>query len=105
MTVFHAAVSGTLVVLALLMTLGFSLQRRWWAGVGRWPHHALYLLTCLGTLACAALAGGAGRAWWPFVTLLALLLGMSRTRPGRPGHWRLAVLVAAAWAGVACRVW
>ena len=37
--------------------------------------------------------------------LLALLLGMSRTRPGRPGHWRLAVVISVLYLGAACWLW
>ena len=105
LALYHLTVSLTLLLLTLLLLLGLSLQLGFRRSAARWPHHALYFLVTAGTLLSAVLAALAGRLWWPAVALVALLLGMSRTRPGRAAHWRLAVVVAFAWAGAALWNW
>lgn len=105
MTAFHTALTGTLLLLAALMALGLSRQLRRQlsrqsgpaAGprAARWPHHALYFLVTAGTVLVGVLAVTSHRPWWPALGLTALLLGMSRTRPGHSAHWRLAALIAA----------
>ncbi|SEJ68911.1 hypothetical protein SAMN04488058_11463 [Deinococcus reticulitermitis] len=60
---------------------------------------------CGGVLTSALLARRAGRGGGALLPALALLLAMPRTKPGRAGHWRLALLVSAAFAWGARRVW
>ncbi len=102
---FRLALAFTLLPLAVLMALGLNLQ------LGRRPlsarraHHLLYFLVTLGTLTTGTLALLGGRVWWPFLALFALLLGMSRTRPGRPAHWRLAGLISLLYAAAAWQLW
>lgn len=87
----------TLALLLALNALGLSLQLGDRRAASRRPHHVLYFAVVAGTLLCTALAGWQGRAWWALLPALAALLGMARTRPGRPGHWRLALLASGLW--------
>ncbi|MGY2893385.1 hypothetical protein [Deinococcus sp. UYEF24] len=110
MTAFHTVLAVTLLLLAALMGLGLNLQlgarptvRR--RGPPRRIHHVLYFLITLGTLVSGALALFGHLVWWPFAPLLALLLGMSRTQPGTPAHWRLATLIAVLYGAAAWWVW
>ena len=114
MTAFQTVLAGTVLLLAALTALGLNLQlsagtqprptvRR--RGLPRKAHHVLYFLVTLGTLASCVLAFFGHLAWWPFVPLLALLLGMSRTRPGTPAHWRLATLIAVFYGAAAYWIW
>ena len=110
MTSFQSVLAGTLLLLLVLMMLGLNLQlspqgtaRR--RGPPRRMHHVLYFLVTLGTLAGGLLALFCHLVWWPFVSLLALLLGMSRTRPGTPAHWRLALLISVVYGVVAGWLW
>jgi hypothetical protein len=105
MSPVHGALTGTLLLLLALMLLGLNLQLGWRPGPARLVHHGLYFLICVGTVVTGALAVRGGQAWWPYVFLLALLLGMSRTRPGRPGHWRLAVVISVLYLGAAWWLW
>ena len=102
---FRLALSSTLLLLAVLMTLGLNLQLGRRPLCARRAHHLLYFLICMGTLTTGTLAGLDGRVRWPFLALFALLLGMSRTRPGRPAHWRLAGLISLLYAAVAWQLW
>ncbi|WP_407541251.1 hypothetical protein Q0M94_07685 [Deinococcus radiomollis] len=110
MTAFHTVLAVTLVLLFTLMALGLKLQlgsrppgRR--RDPPRRIHHVLYFLVTLGTLASGVLALFGHLVWWPFVPLLALLLSMSRTRPGNPAHWRLATATALLYSAAAWWVW
>lgn len=110
MTAFHTVLTVTLVLLFTLMTLGLKLQlgsrslsRR--RDPPRRIHHVLYFLVTAGTLASGVLALFGHLVWWPFVPLLALLLGMSLTRPGTPAHWRLAAFIAVLYGAAAWMVW
>ena len=105
LALYHGLVVGSLSLLGLLMLLGLGLQLGWRRTSARWPHHALYFAVTVGTLAAGLLAVWSGRVWWPYLPLLGLLLGMSRTRAGKPGHWQLAVAVALAWVGSAALCW
>ncbi|WP_424949901.1 hypothetical protein [Deinococcus sp.] len=102
---FRLALGLTLALLLLLTLLGLYRQRGGRRGPPRAAHHVLYALTCLGTLATGVVAQASGRPWWPFTALLALLLGVSRTRPGRPAHWRLASLIAALYLALTGWLW
>ncbi|WP_407569296.1 hypothetical protein [Deinococcus altitudinis] len=115
MTAFHTALAVTLLLLATLMGLGLNLQlsgrtpdhrqQGRQRGPPRRVHHVLYFLVTLGTLASGTLALFSHLVWWPFVPPLALLLGMSRTRPGTPAHWRLALLTSVVCGGVTWWAW
>ena len=105
MSAVHAALAVTLLLLLALMLLGLNLQLGWRPGPARQAHHGLYFLICLGSVASGVLALLNGQRWWPYLPLLALLLGMSRTRPGQPGHWRLAVFISVLYLGAACWLW
>ena len=105
LALYHTVSAATLLLLAVLMLLGLNLQLGWRRSAARWPHHALYFLVTVGTLGAAVLAALAHRPWWPAALLTLLLLGMSRTRPGRPAHWRLALVVGVGWAGAALSCW
>ncbi|WP_216325385.1 hypothetical protein [Deinococcus aestuarii] len=83
-----AALLGGLLALGLGLQLG---RRRLRA---RWVHHALFFAVCAGVGLSGLLSGLRGLALLP---ALALLLLMPRTRPGRAGHWRLALGCAAAF--------
>ncbi|GGR02108.1 hypothetical protein [Deinococcus ruber] len=102
---YHLVSATTLLLLVALLLLGLSLQLGWRRSAVRWPHHALYFLVTAGTLITAVLAALAGKPWWPAALLVLLLLAMSRTRPGRPAHWRLALVVGLGWAGAALFCW
>ncbi len=102
---FQLSLGLTLVLLAALMGLGLSRQLGRRGGPPRQAHHVLYALICLGTVSTGTLALLGGRAWWPYLPLLALLLAMSRTRPGRPAHWRLATVIALLYLGAAWWSW
>ncbi|ULH14641.1 hypothetical protein MF271_11545 [Deinococcus sp. KNUC1210] len=105
LALYHLVGATTLLLLAALLLLGLSLQLGWRRSAARWPHHLLYFLVTAGTLIAAGLAGLVGKPWWPAALLVLLLLGMSRTRPGRPAHWRLALVVGAGWVGAALYGW
>lgn len=105
MSGFRLSLVLTLGLLAALMALGLSRQLGFRGGPPRTAHHVLYALICLGTLATGTLALLGHRAWWPYLLLLALLLAMSRTRPGRPAHWRLATVTALLYLGAAWWSW
>lgn len=94
----HLALGGTAALLLALLGLGLSLQLGYRRGAARWPHHALYFAVVAGTLVSALLAWTSGARAWALLPAALLLLGMPCTRPGTPGHWRLAVLAAAAYA-------
>lgn len=87
------AFGAALVFFGLNYALGVALQLglRWHP---RPLHHALYFLTCASTLGALALslprpAAGA------FAALLAALLLVPRTKPGRLDHAALASLIGA----------
>ncbi|WP_291426018.1 hypothetical protein [Deinococcus sp.] len=101
----HAAVGVTAALLAALLLLGLSLQLGWRKDQARWPHHALFFAVCVGTLAAVVLTLLVGGRWWALLPALALLLGMTRTRPGRAGHWQLALACAAAYVVGAWGAW
>lgn len=92
-------------LLLLLLGLGLSLQLGWRRDRARWPHHALFFAVCAGAVLSVALGALAGSRWWALLPALALLLGMTRTRPGRAGHWRLALVGAAAYGLGAALAW
>lgn len=92
-------------LLAALLSLGLSLQRRWWAGVGGAPHHVLFFLVCAGVTISAGLAWRAGAAAWALLPALILLLSMPSTRPGRADHWQRALACAAAFLTGALIAW
>lgn len=104
-SLFHVALLLTGALLAALSGLGLLLQLGWRRDAARWPHHALFFAVCAGVVVCLALAFAAGQRWWALLPALALLLCMPRTRPGRAGHWRLAVLCALAYALGAWAAW
>ncbi|BDP40958.1 hypothetical protein DAETH_09270 [Deinococcus aetherius] len=83
----------TAALMAGLLTLGLGLQLGWRL-TARWVHHALFFVVCVGAGLSGVLSGPRGLALLP---ALGLLLLMPRTRPGRAGHWRLALLCAAAF--------
>ena len=99
MSAFRLALLTSWLLLTVLTLLGLSLQLRWWRGVGRGAHHVLYFLVVLGTLLTGVLARSGAQPWWPALLLLAPLLGVSRTRPGHPAHWRLAGLIWLLYSG------
>ncbi|GGO23298.1 hypothetical protein [Deinococcus humi] len=105
MGVHHVALVLTGLLLAALSLLGLSLQVGWRRDAARWPHHALFFIVCAGVLICGALAFAVGQRWWALLPALALLLLMPRTRPGRAGHWRLALVCAFAYAVGAWAAW
>lgn len=96
-----AALTAALVLFGLNFALGVSLQlgSRWHV---RWLHHALYTLTCLSTALAALLAWRHGSPWWPLALVLAALLLVPRTHPGRADH---ALLACAIGAGFALSTW
>ncbi|WP_425146232.1 hypothetical protein [Deinococcus sp.] len=102
---YHLALGVTSLLLTVLTVLGLSLQLGWRRSAARWPHHALYFLVIAGTLLSGLLALLGGQRWWPWLPVLALLLGMGRTRAGSRAHWRLALLVSALWGGAAFWTW
>lgn len=104
-TAFRLALLTSWLLLSLLTLLGLSLQLRWWSGVGRGAHHVLYFLVTLGTGLAGWLALLGGLRWWPLILLLALLLGVSRTRPGQAAHWRLAGLIWGLYGGALWWLW
>lgn len=87
-------------LLLTLLALGLRLQLGLPGAARRW-HHLLFFAVCVGTLAAGILAGQ--RGLWLLPALLLLLL-MPLTKPGRPGHWRLALLSALAFGWGAYRV-
>ncbi|GGM04484.1 hypothetical protein [Deinococcus aerophilus] len=101
----HLSLLLTGALLGLLCLLGLSLQLGWRAGASRAPHHALFFGVCVGTLVALALSGWAGGRWWALLPALGLLLLMPRTRPGRAGHWRLALWCALAYGLGAWAAW
>ncbi len=105
MSAYHLCVLLTGGLLGLLSVLGLSLQLGWRAGASRAPHHALFFAVCAGTLLAVALSVHAGERGWALLPALALLLLMPRTRPGRAGHWRLALGCAFAYALGAWAAW
>jgi hypothetical protein len=102
---YHLCVLLTGSLLALLSVLGLSLQLGWRAGASRAPHHALFFVVCAGTLLAVALGVRSGGRGWALLPALALLLLMPRTRPGRAGHWRLALACALAYTLGAWAAW
>ncbi|GAA5533255.1 hypothetical protein [Deinococcus aluminii] len=94
---YHFSLLLTAALLALLLLLGLSLQLGWRRDLARWPHHALFFAVCAGVLLSAGLGWRAGARGWALLPALALLLTMPRTRPGRAGHWRLALVCALAF--------
>lgn len=96
------ALLATAALLAGLLALGLSLQLGGRRRTARWVHHALFFAVCAGVGLSGVLTGGRGLLLLP---ALALLLLMPRTRPGRAGHWRLALLCAAAFAAGAWGAW
>jgi len=105
MSPHHLALLITAALLSALLALGLSLQLGWRRDAARWPHHALYFLTCAGTLLSLGLAWRAGSAAWALLPALLLLLSMPRTRPGRADHWQRALLGAAAFTAGALTAW
>ena len=101
----HLTLLTTGALLVTLLGLGLSLQLGWRRDRARWPHHALFFAVCAGTGLALALALLGGGRWWALLPALILLLGMTRTRPGRPGHWRLALLCAVAYGLGAALAW
>jgi hypothetical protein len=101
----HLALTGTALLLLALLLLGLSLQLNWRKTALRWPHHALFFAVCAGVLLSGGLALGAGSRGWALLPALALLLLMPRTRPGKAGHWRLALACALAFAGGMWAAW
>ncbi|CAM3235905.1 hypothetical protein DESA109040_04300 [Deinococcus saxicola] len=97
MSFYHPALLLTGALLTALSLLGLSLQLGWRKGAPHRPHHLLFFAVCAGVVICLALAFAAGQRWWGLLPALALLLLMPRTRPGRAGHWRLAVACALAY--------
>lgn len=98
MTAHHLALLVTGALLAVLCGLGLGLQLGWRRAAPRAAHHLLFFAVCAGTVLGGALALLAGERWWALLPALALLLSMPGTRPGRAGHWRLALAAAAAYA-------
>lgn len=105
MSPHHLALLITATLLSALLALGLSLHLGWRRDAARWPHHALFFLTCAGTLISLGLAWRAGAAAWALLPALALLLSMPRTRPGRADHWQRALLSAAAFTAGALTAW
>ena len=105
MSPHHLALLITATLLSALLALGLSLHLGWRRDAARWPHHALFFLTCAGTLHSLGLAWRAGAAAWALLPALALLLSMPRTRPGRADHWQRALLSAAAFTAGALTAW
>ncbi|WP_412028498.1 hypothetical protein [Deinococcus yunweiensis] len=97
MELHRALLTVTGGLLLVLMALGLSLQLGYRRTAARWPHHALYFAVVAGTAVSALLGWRAGAAALALLPALALLLAMPLTRPGRAGHWRLAVLVLTAY--------
>ncbi|MCY1702562.1 hypothetical protein [Deinococcus sp. SL84] len=92
----HLALLLTAALLLALLTLGLGLQLRRFAVARAW-HHRLYFAVVAGVALSAALAWRAGAAYLWLLPALALLLLMPLTRPGRAGHWRLALACALAF--------
>ncbi|QFP77323.1 hypothetical protein [Deinococcus sp. AJ005] len=105
MSLYHPALLLTGVLLTALSLLGLSLQLDWRRGASRRPHHLLFFAVCAGVVICLALALAAGQRWWGLLPALALLMLMPRTRPGRAGHWRLALACALAYGLGAWGAW
>ncbi|WP_029475712.1 hypothetical protein [Deinococcus frigens] len=97
MSLSHPALLLTGALLTVLSVLGLSLQLGWRAGASRRPHHILFFAVCMGVVVCLALTFAVGERWWALLPALGLLLLMPRTRPGRAGHWRLALACALAY--------
>ncbi|ANE43809.1 hypothetical protein [Deinococcus puniceus] len=96
---------GTAALLSALLLLGLSLQLGLRTTAVRWPHHVLFFAVCAGVLLSSVLALWAGARGWALLPALALLLMMSRTRPGKSAHWRLALACALAFAGGMWAAW
>lgn len=105
MSFLHPALLLTGALLAALSALGLSLQLGWRRNAPRRPHHLLFFAVCAGLVVCLALALAAGERWWALLPALTLLLLMPRTRPGRAGHWRLALTCALVYGLGAWAAW
>ena len=94
---YQSALLVALTVFALNFSLGLSLQlgSRWHP---RPLHHALYFLTCAATVTTGLLAFVAAEPWWPLAALLAGLLLVPRSHPGRADHAALAGLIGLGFA-------
>ncbi|WP_027482080.1 hypothetical protein [Deinococcus pimensis] len=97
------AFAAALLFFTLNFALGLSLQlgSRWHP---RPLHHVLYFLTCASTALALLLTWRAHGPWiWP-AALLAALLTVPRTRPGRTDHAALACVLAAGFLLTAWRL-
>ncbi len=94
---YQSALLAALAVFTLNFALGLSLQlgSRWHP---RPLHHALYFLTCAATAVTGLLAFVAAMPWWPLAALLAGLLLVPRSHPGRADHAALASVLAVGFA-------
>lgn len=105
---YQLALLITAALLVALLGLGLRLQLA--RGPARptyvrWPHHALFFAVCAGLLLSLWLCWRAGGRYQGLLPALALLLLMPRTRPGRAGHWRLALAAALAYFAGMWWVW
>ena len=98
LTPAQAAFSVALLFFTLNYLLGVTLQLRVVRRHVRPLHHALYFLACAATLTTAALTLLHGQAWWPSALLLAGMLLVPRTHPGRADHAILATLLTLGYA-------
>lgn len=99
----NAAFAAALLFFVLNFALGLSLQlgSRWHV---RPLHHTLYFLTCACTALTVLLALRAGGPWGWAAALLAGLLTVPRTRPGRADHAALASVLAVGFLVTAWRL-
>lgn len=105
MNAHRLALLLTASLLTALLALGLSLQRGRGRRVPRVTHHALFFAVCVSVGLTALLSGRAGTRGWALLPALGGLLLMPRTRPGRAGHWRLALACAAAFGLGAWGAW
>ncbi|WP_373295835.1 hypothetical protein [Deinococcus piscis] len=92
----HLTLLLSAALLLVLLTLGLGLQLRRFAVARAW-HHRLYFAVVAGVVLSSLLAWRAGAPWLWLLPALVLLLLMPLTRPGRAGHWRLALACALAF--------
>ncbi|MDO4264641.1 MAG: hypothetical protein Q4C67_10635 [Deinococcus sp.] len=100
----HLALLLTAALLLALLGLGLGLQLRRFAVARAW-HHRLYFAVVVGVALSGLLAWRAGDAWLWLLPALSLLLLMPLTKPGRGGHWRLALACALAFGLGLWRAW
>ncbi|ADV66416.1 hypothetical protein [Deinococcus maricopensis] len=98
LTPAQLAFAAALLFFTLNYLLGLTLQLRLVRVHVRPLHHTLYFLACAATLMAAALAALTRTPWWPPALLLAGMLLVPRTRPGRADHAALATLLAVGYA-------